>query len=458
MDETTVSEIATTIPEAPVSPLEPPACEPTLSPDKYSNEVLLVGYINRLIGRVAIPPNDRHGIRKLYVQLLLSALNSRDLMPISDQVLPPRFQISIGGENPHHDSFLDRVAESLENYFERQPSAIENFEYCISAKLRDREYYLPEVDPALTTRLNDLASKLALTAHERAIVQFFHITGCESWMRKMKAFLPLAHFYSVVAAATELTFGEVKHCFRKSGRLMILEIFDVSRDADAGLSPAVKDYLTGVSSDEFGSDHYRIDRESVLPLESFSSHSKDIERLLPLLKRDKATAVLFYGQPGVGKTELSRALSRETGRPTYVVLAGEDNELRGRKIAMQICANLAEADSGIVIVDEADDLINTAGSVFSKGPTDKAFLNNFLDGCRATMIWITNNASEIEDSVKRRFDYSIKFSNFSNADRKRFWQTSLKSHILGQAIRPTFIEEASARFRVNASGIARALA
>ena len=64
----------------------------------------------------------------------------------------------------------------------------------------------------------------------------------------------------------------------------------------------------------------------------------------------------------------------------------------------------------IVLVDEADNLLNTQSSWFMRGETqDKGWLNQLLDEPGTRMIWITNRIDSIEDSVLRRFAFSLPF-------------------------------------------------
>ena len=80
----------------------------------------------------------------------------------------------------------------------------------------------------------------------------------------------------------------------------------------------------------------------------------------------------------------------------------------------------------LVVVDEADNLLNTQNSWFSRGETqDKGWLNQLLEEPGARMIWITNSIDEIEGSVLRRFAFSIHFREFN--------RRQLASSILEQA-------------------------
>jgi len=86
---------------------------------------------------------------------------------------------------------------------------------------------------------------------------------------------------------------------------------------------------------------------------------------------------------------------------------GEANTTHNRRAAILACLNMTNAGPGsLVIVDEADNLLNTQFSYFMRGETqDKGWLNELLEKPGTRIIWITNSIGGIEDSVLRRFAF-----------------------------------------------------
>lgn len=80
-------------------------------------------------------------------------------------------------------------------------------------------------------------------------------------------------------------------------------------------------------------------------------------------------------------------------------------------------------------MDEADNLLNTQNSWFSRGETqDKGWLNQLLEEPGARMIWITNSISDIADSVIRRFAFSVHFRTFNRRQQLTLWESVLRRH------------------------------
>jgi len=139
--------------------------------------------------------------------------------------------------------------------------------------------------------------------------------------------------------------------------------------------------------------------------------------------------VLLYGPPGTGKTSFSRALARRVGRPAYEICPGAENNPFRRQVAIEACLNLTAAQNALVVVDEADHLLNTGVSFFQRGETaDKSWLNSLLERPGARVIWIVNDVAHVEASVQRRFAFSLCFPPFSARQRLALWDTVLGRH------------------------------
>jgi SpoVK/Ycf46/Vps4 family AAA+-type ATPase len=116
---------------------------------------------------------------------------------------------------------------------------------------------------------------------------------------------------------------------------------------------------------------------------------------------------------------------------------------------------IAPANS-VVIIDEADGLLNTA-TFFQRKLVDKGWINNFMDECRHKVIWIANESNCIETSVLRRFSYSLEFQKFTAAQRESAWRMQLKGHPLSKSIGLAMISRLAREYETDAGGIASAL-
>lgn len=169
-----------------------------------------------------------------------------------------------------------------------------------------------------------------------------------------------------------------------------------------------------------------------IPLENHLVDPVVTENILNLLKtkREEPNHILLYGPPGTGKTSYALGLARKLGVSAYEIMREEHNAACTRRAAILACLNMTNGgDGSLVVIDEADNLLNTRQSWFFRGETqDKGWLNQLLEEPGTRMIWITNNIDQIESSVLRRFAFSVHFREFNRRQRFTLWESVLKRH------------------------------
>ena len=143
--------------------------------------------------------------------------------------------------------------------------------------------------------------------------------------------------------------------------------------------------------------------------------------------------LLIAGEPGIGKTEFARALAVSLGRRAHTLAAlsrrsenvrgprGEDSEAN-RFNAIRMAANMLTSATDVLIIDEADTVLQSATGIFSLfggGNYDKALLNDLLEHLPVATIWITNDHRMIPSSALRRFGHVLAFPHPSIDTRVR---------------------------------------
>ncbi len=152
----------------------------------------------------------------------------------------------------------------------------------------------------------------------------------------------------------------------------------------------IKDYL--ISKDEFDSIKY-------------------------LVKCNAGSNLLLYGRSGTGKTEFTRSIGKKLGLDVYKIKICEKDKNSPMMIkSALIAAKSILNNSSLLVVDEAEEILNTDYSFFSDNSSNKAWVNTYMEEHELNIIWITNDV-RMHHSTKRRFDLSICFESFTRGQR-----------------------------------------
>jgi transitional endoplasmic reticulum ATPase len=247
-----------------------------------------------------------------------------------------------------------------------------------------------------------------------------------------------------------------------SGNLARIGIIQLSSDTTIRLDDDVLSFIHDPKSKNLFADHYRrVDTKNTIPLEFHLVESKQTKFLLKLLQKTRKTSshILLYGTPGTGKTSFAYGIARELGIAAYEIMRDEDNKTVKRRTAITACMNIHHHNKGsLIIVDEADNLLNTKGSWFDRGETqDKGWLNDLLEKPGYRFVWITNRIHGIEDSVMRRFAYSIHFKPFDKRQRMHVWRKVLEKNRIKKGFGEKDIESLADHYPVSAGAVDMAI-
>jgi transitional endoplasmic reticulum ATPase len=125
--------------------------------------------------------------------------------------------------------------------------------------------------------------------------------------------------------------------------------------------------------------------------------------------------------------------------------------------ALFACQRIVDAASSLIVVDEADGMLNTKSSFYSSNTIEKGQINKILDDTKNVILWITNRYDGIDESTMRRFDYSVGFEKLTFCQRKSVWRLGMEKHGLTGMFTPEEIETFTANYEISAGGIDIAL-
>lgn len=152
-----------------------------------------------------------------------------------------------------------------------------------------------------------------------------------------------------------------------------------------------------------------------LKVQSFKYLMEDLAILSGLLRNaDSQSQILLAGEPGVGKTELARALGELTGRKVMEIRfeegrgkgAGRNSRLQYYQVSQRL---VADREGSLLIFDEVEDVFEAEHLMLSAryGDRNKAWINRLLESAQIPTIWITNDIDSIDPAYLRRFDHIV---------------------------------------------------
>jgi SpoVK/Ycf46/Vps4 family AAA+-type ATPase len=246
-------------------------------------------------------------------------------------------------------------------------------------------------------------------------------------------------------------------------------------DDDFDLNCDIRSYLNGEDKEPLQGRFFRKARPNdILPWnfydEELRRHGKVIKRLIRSKKAGRGVNILLYGEPGSGKTSFAATLANDLGLETYEILHSDsDGRNRGlgpRLAGVQVCNEQVPEGNSMMVVDEADQILSTnCGGGFlglfmpvSRGSSEKGQVNSMLDSMRVPTVWISNaGAGVMDDSVRRRFDYSVRFNKPSHAMRANIWRNNIRKLDLGRLIPAGQVDELASSYVTSAGGISMVL-
>lgn len=245
------------------------------------------------------------------------------------------------------------------------------------------------------------------------------------------------------------------HALSKRSLLKACIIESSNRELE--LTDWYSDYLSGLVNSDLSLEFFTKENNESLQITDFNICENEMMVLDSLIKSKKQQNILFYGVAGTGKSSFARCLARTYKKELYTVKIPETDDHKDRLRAIYATTSLADKNKTIVLIDEADEILNSYKSFFFESKTNKSWINNLLESHQKKVIWITNRASEIDSSTMRRFTFSIEFKKFSIKDRLRVLSREIKRRGLNGYFDDEVLHDLCKTYSVNAGGIIDAI-
>lgn len=337
-------------------------------------------------------------------------------------------------------------------------------------KLHDRIKPAQDND-SLQKKLEHIAEIFNLSPAETELILFLYIRDhhrtVDRAFDEFCEFLDISHYHNYIKNPRSLSIvtGVEKNLISKAiSSSSNMEKTGVINE-DKELAGEINQFLHGNSHKPMTQKYFTEYSKSAIPLEYHTIDKKHIQTVKMLLEHKSPTQgmnILLYGKPGTGKSEFSRSLGKHLGLNVYEInnISDEswDDITMFRYRALMACQRMVPREQSVIVVDEADAILNSTPAFFSMAPVaEKGQINKLLDESTAFIIWITNRYSGIDESTKRRFDYSIGFEKLTFRQRRTIWLHSIKKHRMVRCFSQSDIDHLANRYEISAGGIEIAL-
>ena len=227
--------------------------------------------------------------------------------------------------------------------------------------------------------------------------------------------------YRAISVLTGISQQTVKAALRPQGALCSSGFVSIDDPKDCSLPNGIqllsKEFADQMATQPMNPAGLLADKvqpapQARLTLRDYPHIRKQLDILLPYLHRALLAGrpgvnIFIHGDPGTGKTELSRALAKALGTQVFDVSCedadGSPVDGAQRLQALRAAHLLLRRTNTLLTFDEAEDVFNSNPFSDSTAQAHKGWVNRMLENNARPTLWLSNSA-KLDPAFMRRFD------------------------------------------------------
>lgn len=284
------------------------------------------------------------------------------------------------------------------------------------------------LDATVSENLTKFSQTLGLNAAESAILGFFVLRECEPVLDdslqvvgRQLAVKP-GYYFSKILGLDE---PGVEAALRKRARLRSTGLLRFEINVMNG-RPKLEFFSTDLAKDLIYETY-----DSSLVLSAMGVVEPDVTDLklvdYPHLKPElsllldylhkvvdsekRGVNILLHGEPGTGKTQLTRVIANELGVPVYDFATcdkdGEPKKAETRLMSLRFAEAFFRDAPVLLAFDEVEDIVSPSDGKKGLASQHKGWFNRMLETNSRPIIWLSNSIRHLDAAFIRRFDFII---------------------------------------------------
>jgi transitional endoplasmic reticulum ATPase len=294
-------------------------------------------------------------------------------------------------------------------------------------------HWLDALDPHAANNVRAVGRMLGLDEQEMLCLAFLLMLRCHEALSTatmvLGSELSNQQTVEVMATVTGLPVATVQKVLSGNGRLLSCQL--IRWDHETLNLCAKFDWVSRSFPQQMmhpGFDPFRALRDRILPAPaptltwSQFAHLGELPQIAlryvrhALAAQKSGVNLLLHGDPGVGKSEFSRALALELGVELFEVSSqDEDGDPLdgGRRLqALRVLHGFSTGRRCLLVFDEIEDVFPRPHPLFGdRSGKFKGWLNRALENNPTITIWVTNAVVALDPALVRRFDLTIEIKN-----------------------------------------------